>query len=65
MTSHLEKAESEKALGAVGAPKRFTIHTKAPGFRAGAQKKESILAAAEKSWKELGTDKVGLRFLFQ
>ncbi|KAI9825299.1 MAG: hypothetical protein M1832_001333 [Thelocarpon impressellum] len=56
-------AESEKTLGALGAPKRFTIHTKAPGFYPGTLGKASVLAGAAKSLAELGVDSVETYFL--
>eukprot|EP01121_Diplochlamys_sp_Union-15-3_P022881 TRINITY_DN9881_c0_g1_i1.p1 TRINITY_DN9881_c0_g1~~TRINITY_DN9881_c0_g1_i1.p1 ORF type:complete len:337 (-),score=66.93 TRINITY_DN9881_c0_g1_i1:3-986(-) len=54
---------SEKALGELGAPSRFIIHTKAPGFNAGPQNKENISAGAKKQFTELGTDQVETYFL--
>jgi hypothetical protein len=45
-------------LGAIGAPKKFTIHTKAPGFSKGALSKDSILKGAEVQFKNLGVDSV-------
>ncbi|MCJ1232660.1 hypothetical protein MMC14_000613 [Varicellaria rhodocarpa] len=45
---------SEKTLGEIGAPAKFTIHTKAPGFAPGRLSKESVLQGAEKSFKQLG-----------
>ena len=49
---------SEKALGAAGAPARFTIHTKASGFFPGSLKREKVLEDAERSFSDLGTKKV-------
>ncbi len=57
------KPGSEKGVGDLGAPSKFVIHTKTPGFRPGALSKESILAAAEKSFKDLKTDSVETYFL--
>ena len=55
---------SEKSLGILKAPSKFTIHTKAPGLKPGALKRESILAGASKSFQELGVDSVRFLSLF-
>ncbi|MCJ1394325.1 hypothetical protein MMC18_007203 [Xylographa bjoerkii] len=54
---------SEKALGDLGAPKNFIIHTKAPGFSPGCLSKDKVLAASKKSLEELGTNSVETYFL--
>jgi len=61
-TAHLY-SESEKALGELDAPKKFIIHTKAPGFSPGCLTKDNVLAASKKSLEELGTDTVETYFL--
>ncbi|MCJ1285308.1 hypothetical protein MMC26_004648 [Xylographa opegraphella] len=61
-TAHLYP-ESEKALGKLGAPEKFIIHTKAPGFSPGCLTRENVLAAAKKSLEDLGTDSVETYFL--
>lgn len=50
---------SEESLGALGAPKDFVIHTKAPGFSKGSLSKQSVLDGMEESLKRLGVDHVG------
>jgi len=52
---------SEKALGIIGAPSKFRIHTKAPGLKPGCLSKESIRAAAAKSFEELRVDSVSYK----
>ncbi|KAL9117225.1 MAG: hypothetical protein Q9187_006242 [Circinaria calcarea] len=54
---------SEKVLGELGAPAKFVIHTKAPGRAPGSLKKESVLAAAEKSFTKLGVKTIESYFL--
>ncbi|KAK9321364.1 NADP-dependent oxidoreductase domain-containing protein [Lipomyces orientalis] len=54
---------SEQALSEAGAPARFTIDTKAPGFHSGALSKSSILAGAKKSLDSLGIQQVDTYFL--
>jgi len=55
--------ESEKTLGEIGAPKKFTMHTKAPGFELGIMSKKRISEGLEKSLKELGVSSVETYFL--
>jgi len=50
---------SEKALGDLGAPAKFTVHTKAPGE----QDKNSLLSGAAQSLKDLGVESVETYFL--
>ena len=45
---------AEKALGELGAPSTFSIHTKAPGFAKDSGTKASILAGAKQSFEDLG-----------
>ncbi|KAK4695091.1 aflatoxin B1 aldehyde reductase, partial [Lecanoromycetidae sp. Uapishka_2] len=54
---------SEKALGELGAPKTFVIHSKAPGFSKGALNRSSILAGARQTLERLGTNSVETYFL--
>ncbi|KAK9243146.1 NADP-dependent oxidoreductase domain-containing protein [Lipomyces tetrasporus] len=54
---------SEQALFEAGAPARFTIDTKAPGFHSGALSKSSVLTGAKKSLDSLGTQQVDTYFL--
>jgi aflatoxin B1 aldehyde reductase len=54
---------SENVLGKAGVPKKFVIHTKAPGFRPGILAKQSILNGMEKSLNELGVSSVETYFL--
>lgn len=54
----VQQSGSEKALGDLKAPSSFIIHTKAPGFRPGTAKKESILNGADQSMKDLKTERV-------
>ncbi|KAK9233974.1 NADP-dependent oxidoreductase domain-containing protein [Lipomyces kononenkoae] len=54
---------SEEALGKAGAPSRFTIDTKAPGFFKGSLSKSSVLAGIEKSFNDLGVEHVDTYFL--
>lgn len=50
---------SQEFLGIVGAGKRFTIDTKAPGgFKKGSLNTKSLIASAETSLKLLGVEKV-------
>lgn len=49
---------SEAKLGALEAPARFTIHTKAPGLITGGLSRTSIEKAMEQSLRELGADSV-------
>ncbi|KAL2059052.1 hypothetical protein ABVK25_000344 [Lepraria finkii] len=56
-TAHIY-AGSEKALGELGAPANFVIHSKAPGFASGALKRDSILAAAKQTFEQLGVKSV-------
>jgi hypothetical protein len=49
---------SELLLGKLGAPKKFIIQTKAPGFKAGAMGKQNILDGMKKSLEGLKTDSV-------
>ncbi|GAD99969.1 KLTH0E01474p [Paecilomyces variotii No. 5] len=55
--------DSEKTLGELDAPARFTIHTKAPGFRPGKLKRENLLAGMEKSLRDLKVDYVDTYYL--
>jgi aflatoxin B1 aldehyde reductase len=52
---------SELVLGKLGAPKKFIIQTKAPGFRPGALAKQSIIDGIKKSLEDLGTDSACIR----
>lgn len=54
------KPGSEATLGQYGAPKEFTIHTKAPGLVPGCLAKQSVLDAMKKSLEDLGVDYVCL-----
>lgn len=54
----IQQLGSEKALGRLDAPSKFIIHTKAPGFRPGLGRKESILNCADQSMKDLKTESV-------
>jgi aflatoxin B1 aldehyde reductase len=49
---------SELVLGKFGAPKKFTIQTKAPGFSPGALGKQNILDGMKQTLEELKTDSV-------
>ena len=49
---------SEVTLGQIGAPKKFAIHTKAPGLSPGSMSKQKILEGMEKALKELQVDRV-------
>lgn len=51
---------SEQLLGKLGAPKKFTIQTKAPGFKPGALGKQNILNGMKKSLEDLQTDSVSM-----
>jgi len=53
------KPNSEKTLGELGAPKKFIIHTKAPGFSPHCLARDSILQAIDKQIALLGVDFVG------
>ncbi len=53
-----QQAGSEKALGELGAPSSFVIHSKTPGFKDGALKRDSILAAAKETSQSLGVKNV-------
>ena len=55
----MKQPESEEILGKVEAAKRFTISTKAPGFKAGTLAKQSVLDGIEKSLRDLGVNSVG------
>jgi len=55
--------QSEITLGKAGAPKKFTIHTKAPGFTPGSLARESLLDGIDKSLEELGVKSVETYFL--
>ncbi|KAJ9210433.1 hypothetical protein DTO166G4_7990 [Paecilomyces variotii] len=55
--------DSEKILGELDAPGRFTIHTKAPGFRPGKLKRENLIAGMEKSLRDLKVDCVDTYYL--
>lgn len=54
----IQQSGSEKALGGLEAPSKFIIHTKAPGFRPGFAKRDSILNYADQSMKNLNTESV-------
>jgi len=54
---------SEKALGDCGAPKRFTVDTKAPGFTPGVLKKDNVLKGCKQSLEDLKVDSVDTYFL--
>jgi aflatoxin B1 aldehyde reductase len=58
VTNFVVQPNSEATLGKHGAPKRFTIHTKAPGFAPGASSRQSILEGMERSLNDLGVDSV-------
>jgi hypothetical protein len=53
------QSNSEKALGELGAPKKFIIDTKAPGFAPHCHAKDNILQAIDKQLALLGVDSVG------
>jgi len=63
INSDEEQTKSEETLGKAGAPKRFIIDTKAPGFSLGAMSKENVLKGIDQSLKDLGVSSVsyGLR----
>ena len=50
--------DSEKAIGLLGASKKFSIDTKARGFSPGSLSRESVLDAMKTSLAELQSDKV-------
>jgi aryl-alcohol dehydrogenase-like predicted oxidoreductase len=54
---------SELVLGKLGAPKKFIIQTKAPGWSPGALGKQSILDGLKKSLEDLQTDSVDIYYL--
>ncbi|KAK9258467.1 NADP-dependent oxidoreductase domain-containing protein [Lipomyces tetrasporus] len=54
---------SERALAEAGAPARFTIGTKSPGFYKKALSEQSVLAAAKKSFDDIGVPQVETYFL--
>ncbi|KAE9375814.1 Aldo/keto reductase [Stipitochalara longipes BDJ] len=54
---------SEVTLGKLGAPKKFIIQTKAPGFSPGSLGKQSILNGMKKSLEDLQTDSVDIYYL--
>jgi len=54
--------QSEATLNKYGAPKSFEIHTKAPGFGAGAMSKQGVLDGLKKSLDDLGVDSVDLYY---
>jgi len=54
---------SEEILGKAGAPKKFTIDTKAPGFRDGALAKQNVLNGLNTSLKRLGVSSVDIYYL--
>ena len=54
----IDRPGSEKALGELGAPANFVIHSKAPGFISGALKRDSILAAAKQTFEQLAVKSV-------
>lgn len=56
--TNLKQPKSEESLGNLGAPKRFTISTKAPGFAPGRLSKQSVLDGIDKSLSDLGVSSV-------
>ncbi|KAK9321113.1 NADP-dependent oxidoreductase domain-containing protein [Lipomyces orientalis] len=54
---------SERALAESGAPARFTVITKSPGFYPKSLSKQSVLNAAKKSMDDLGVQKIETYFL--
>ncbi|KAK0100780.1 hypothetical protein ONS95_007229 [Cadophora gregata] len=54
---------SEGILGKAGAPKRFTISTKALGFTPGAMDKKGVIESIETSFKELQVEQVDILYL--
>ncbi|KAK9242250.1 NADP-dependent oxidoreductase domain-containing protein [Lipomyces tetrasporus] len=59
----LDKNNTERALAEAGAPARFTIGTKSPGFYPKALSKQSVLDAAKKSLDDIGVPQVETYFL--
>lgn len=55
--------ESEATIGKLEEAKKFTIHTKAVGFREGALSRASVLASIEESLTDLGLPSVDVYFL--
>jgi len=55
--------DSEKVLGEVNAPVKFTISTKAPGFAPGSLNKQSVLDGIDKSLSQLGVKSVDIYYL--
>lgn len=55
--------KSEEILGSVGAPKRFIIDTKAPGFSLGVMSKENVLKGIDQSLKDLKVSSVDVYYL--
>jgi len=49
---------SEETLGKLGAPKKFTIHTKAMGFFPKSLSRESVFKGQKESFEDLKTDSV-------
>ncbi|KAK9358161.1 NADP-dependent oxidoreductase domain-containing protein [Lipomyces starkeyi] len=54
---------SEQTLAVAGAPTKFTISTKSPGFLPGVLTNSSVIAAADKSLDNLGVAQVDTYFL--
>jgi len=54
---------SEEVLGQIGAPKKFIISTKAPGFAPGKLSKQSVLEGIDTSLKLLGVSRVDIYYL--
>ena len=57
-TDLVHQPNSEVTIGKYDAPKSFTIHTKAPGFKPGFLSKKSVIDGLDSSLKRLGVDTV-------
>lgn len=55
--------KSEEILGEIGAPKKFSVSTKAPGFGPGRMSKQNVLEGIETSLKRLGVSSVDIYYL--
>lgn len=60
--TYLKQEGSEAGLAEYGAPSKFIIHTKAPGFRPGCLSKEALLASVNESFARLKVDSVETYF---
>lgn len=60
MSANCLQGPSEEVLKKAGAPKRFTISTKALGFTPGAMSKSGILESVDTSFKNLEVEQVRL-----